>query len=49
VDANHALSLHGRGVTKQRSGQTSSGSADIATARSINSEVSDLFARLGVQ
>ncbi|MGP8119438.1 MAG: tetratricopeptide repeat protein [Xanthobacteraceae bacterium] len=48
-DPKDADSLYPRGVAKLWAGDRSGGAADIAAAKTINPEVSDVWARLGVK
>jgi WD40 repeat protein/tetratricopeptide (TPR) repeat protein len=44
-----AYSLYGRGMAKLRRGDTEDGNADISMAKKIESDIADIFARLGVR
>ncbi len=41
--------LYGRGLAKLKNGDSAGGESDIASAKSINSKITDTFARLGVK
>jgi len=41
--------LYGRGLAKARKGDRNGGTADIATAKAIKSDIADEFARYGLK
>src|SRR6266566_2410075 len=46
-NSKNALALYGRGIVKVKKGDTQSGSADIAAAKAINSNVAEEFEHSG--
>ena len=47
IDPKRASSLYGRGMAKQRKGDVGPGNADMAAATALQSDVADLFTRMG--
>ena len=49
LDPKLAGSLYGRGLAKTRKGDRTGGSADIAAAKAIKTDIAEEFARYGVR
>ena len=49
IDPKNADSLYGRGVAKQKIGDTAGGNADIATATSLDGKIAERFSSYGVK
>ncbi len=48
LDPKNAGSLYGRGLAKQKKGNTEAGNADIAAAKAIQADIAEEYARYGV-
>jgi len=49
LNPNLATSLFGRGVAKSKKGDIAGGDDDIAAAKAVKADITDVMAKLGVQ
>ena len=49
IDPNYANSLYGRGIAKLKKGDNSGGNSDIESAKAIQPDIAEDFARYGVR
>jgi tetratricopeptide (TPR) repeat protein len=48
-DPKIAESLYGRGIARQRKGDTAGGDADIAAAKAVKPDIAEVMAKYGVR